>query len=169
MKRSGLTYVLVALTAVLVFSTTVLMAQDDAMRKIESARIALITERLDLSPEQAQRFWPIYNEYSTQRKALREQLTQARQGVDPQRLTDEQSRKLMELSMNIRERELNMEREYAQRLLEVISSQQIFALRRAEDDFRRMLLQRIEQRRRQQLNRERMLQRQDERRKRGNN
>ena len=41
--------------------------------KLESARVAFITTRLDLKPEQAQKFWPVFNVYSDSReKNLRE-------------------------------------------------------------------------------------------------
>ena len=167
MKKSGLiTFLILGFMAM--FST--LSAQNKAaMQKIESARIALITDRLGLSPEQAQRFWPIYNEYSTQRRQLRSQLTEARKGIDPQTLTEQQSQQMMNLRFEVKQKELNLEKDYAKRLRDVISSQQILSLRNAEDDFKRMLLQRIEQRRRQQLNQERIKQRQEYMRKQGNN
>src|SRR4051794_23503124 len=31
---------------------------------LEAMKIAFITKRLNLSPEEAQRFWPIYNQYA---------------------------------------------------------------------------------------------------------
>lgn len=147
-----------------------LFAQNkEAMQKIESARIALITERLGLSPEQAERFWPLYNQYSQQKRQIRSEFTKARAGVDPRDMTEEESQRLMTLQFETRQKELNLEKEYANRLRDVISSQQLLNLRKAEDDFKRMLLQRIDQRRRQQLNRDRLQQRQEYMRRQGNN
>ncbi len=167
MKRSGL-YTLIILGFAGAFSS--LSAQNKtAMQKIESARIALITERLGLSPDQAQKFWPIYNEYSSERRMLRDQLKEARQGIDPQTITEQQSQKLMNQRFEIKQKELNLEKDYAKRLRKVISSQQILSLRNAEDDFKRMLLRRIEQRRRQQINQQRIQERQEYMRKQGNN
>jgi hypothetical protein len=31
---------------------------------LEAMKVAFITKRLDLSPEEAQRFWPVYNKYA---------------------------------------------------------------------------------------------------------
>ncbi len=167
MKRSGLfTFLILGFMG---FYSTLSAQNKAAMRKIESARIALITERLGLSPAQAERFWPIYNEYSTQRRQIRNQWTEARKGVDPQTMTEQQSQQMMNLRFEVKQKELNLEKDYAKRLREVISSQQILSLRNAEDDFKRMLLQRIEQRRRQQLNQDRIKQRQEYMRKQGNN
>ena len=84
-------------------------------------------------------------------------------------MSDEQSQRLMELSLEIRQSEVNLEKEYTGKLRSVISAQQVLALRKAEDDFRKLILKRIEERQRQQLNRQRMLQRQDNQRQRGNN
>jgi len=150
--------------------TTVLHAQNkEAMKKIESARIALITERLGLTPEQAQQFWPLYNEYALHKRDLRKQLVEERNKMDPQKITEQESRRLMELNLNIKQKEVNLEKEYAGRMMNVISSRQIMSLKQAEQDFNRMLLRRIEQRRRQQMNMERIKQRQEYQRKQGNN
>ena len=55
----------------------------EARKKIEAAKIALITERLDLTPEQAEKFWPIYREFGTKRKEIRRDLDAARKNFDP--------------------------------------------------------------------------------------
>lgn len=138
--------------------------------KIEAARIALITERLGLTPEQAEKFWPVYNEYVQKRRGLARDLQQARNQVDINNMTEEQSQNLMKQSLDIRERQVQLEKQYAQRLTNVISAQQLLSLKKAEDDFRRMILRRLEERKNQQLNREQMRdRREDLMRNRGNN
>ncbi|MGF1636063.1 MAG: hypothetical protein ACFCUU_03250 [Cyclobacteriaceae bacterium] len=149
----------------------VLQAQDqEAMQKIESARIALITERLGLSPEQAERFWPLYREFTQKRMELRRELHETRRGADVSKLSEEESKIRMENSMAIKQRELNLEKEYAGRMLNVINNQQMLSLKKAEDDFRRMLMERIERQRSQQMQREQMRERREEiiRQRRGN-
>ena len=142
----------------------------DARQKIESARIALITERLGLTPEQAEKFWPIYNEYNNHRKELVQELQKARSNVDMNNLTEEQGQALMKLGLNIKERQLQLEKTYSNRLTHVISTQQILSLRKAEEDFRKMIIRRLEERKRQQLRREQMIDRREELMKnRGNN
>lgn len=134
----------------------------EAMDKIQSARIALITERLGLTPDQAEKFWPVYREFNEQRRDLRSQMRSTREGVDPQTLTDEQGREMMSKALELKQRELDLEKEYSQKMLNVISTQQVMSLRRAEDDFRRMLMQRLEQRQMDQQRDQRMRQRREE-------
>jgi hypothetical protein len=133
----------------------------EAMEKIQSARIALITSRLGLTPEQAQKFWPIYNEYLEKRRGLARELNQDRQTADPNKMTDRQSQQLMEQSMKIKQQMLDLEKDYSQRLQKVITNQQLLELRKAEQDFRRMIIERLQQRKMQQMRREQMMQRRD--------
>ena len=39
--------------------------------KIEALKVAFITKRLNLSPEESQKFWPIYNQYEAEKKQNR--------------------------------------------------------------------------------------------------
>jgi len=133
----------------------------DAMKKIESARIALITERLGLSPAQAEKFWPVYREYNMERREIRQQFRSARQGLDMKNLTEEQSKQLIQKGMEMKQKELNLEKEYSNRLTEVISTQQLFRLKNAEKDFQQMILKRIQNQRQRQDQNQKMMQRRE--------
>jgi hypothetical protein len=41
--------------------------------RLEALKIAYITNKMDLSPEEAQKFWPIYNQYAAELKAARQE------------------------------------------------------------------------------------------------
>jgi hypothetical protein len=129
---------------------------DDAKQKIESARIAVITERLNLTPEQAQEFWPLYNEFLTKRKAFRQDYNNAKSKVDVENASEKERKELLEYGMSLKERSLTLEKEYSDRMLGVISAKQIMELRQAEDDFKKMLLRQIERRRIQEQRRDNM-------------
>lgn len=116
------------------------------LKRIESARIGLITERLGLTPDQAERFWPLYKEFSQERRAIRRDFTEAKRNHDTSSATEEENKQLISLGMEVKEKELNLERTYADRLLQVIDSRQLIQLRRAEDDFRKMILRKIQER-----------------------
>ena len=134
----------------------------EARQRIESARIALITERLGLTPEQAEKFWPVYNEYNIHRKNLVQEMQNARKNVDMNNMSEEQGRELMKLGMDIKERQLQLEKTYSDRLTEVISTKQMLSLRKAEEDFRKMIIQRLEERKRQQMRRDQMINRREQ-------
>lgn len=54
--------------------------------RIAAIKIAYITSKLNLSPEEAQKFWPVYNKYSEELRKVR---TDARQNKTPELETEE--------------------------------------------------------------------------------
>jgi hypothetical protein len=116
------------------------------LEKINALRIAYISEKLGLTTDQAEKFWPVYREFSDKRRDLRQELIAARkdlkQGQDP-----EKDAKLMKLGLDLKQRELDLEKTYSDRLLKVITAQQILSLRKAEGDFQQMIRDQIQQRR----------------------
>ena len=54
-----------------IWVSAVLFAPAQKGTQIETLKIAYITNRLNLSPEEAQKFWPIYNNYSLELKVAR--------------------------------------------------------------------------------------------------
>ena len=160
----------VSIILMLFFISFGVFAQNrDAMKKIESARIALITERLGLSPAQAEKFWPVYREYNLERKEIRQEFRKARQKVDMKNLTEEQSKLLVQKSIETKQKELNLEKEYSRRLSDVISTKQLFKLNSAEKDFQQMLLKRIQDQRQKQDQDLKMMQRREMMKDRNNN
>lgn len=114
--------------------------------KVEAARIALITERLNLTPQQAEKFWPLYNEYTNKRRGIQQNMKQALQGIDRNNVSDEEAKKIVQLQLDRKQQELNLEKQYSERILNVISSKQMVSLRKAEQDFREIIKARIKQR-----------------------
>lgn len=117
-----------------------------AQEKIQAARIALISEKLKLTPAQAEKFWPIYREFTEQRKELRKQFRQAERNPDPSKTQAEREQALLKLSLQLKQQNLDLEKKYSERLLNVISAQQLLALPKAEEQFRRELMRRIQER-----------------------
>ena len=132
-------------------------AQDSQAReKIESARIGFITERLGLTPEQAERFWPLYNEYRQRNQDAAKGYRQYRAGIDPDNPSEEESRRLVEMELQLKQQRLDLEKEYSKRMLDVISTHQVASLHEAERDFRGLLLRRLQQARQQQVRQQRL-------------
>lgn len=116
--------------------------------KIEARKIELITRRLDLTPEQARQFWPIYRELSQKQRDIKKDFQQQRQSFDPKTASEEEMKKMIDLGLKVKEQQLGLEREYAEKMRQVITNRQLVNLRRAEEEFRQKLLERIQKQRR---------------------
>lgn len=132
------------------------MAQDDeelpqpsdkkVRDKIEAARIAYITDQLQLTPQEAERFWPVYREFAEKRREIRQQLRNTAKNADPNQ-TDEE---VVDQQFKAKQQELDLEKDYSGRLLKVISAQKLRSLPQAERRFRQMILDQIQRRQMQQ-------------------
>ncbi len=127
--------------------STIVVAQHPRGEKLQSARIALFTERLSLTPEEAERFWPVYNQISEQRTALRREGMRLQRAAASDSLTDAQAQGRIEEYLDLKQRELALEQSSTEKLLTVLLPQQVLQLIRAERDFQRMMLRQLGRRR----------------------
>ena len=112
------------------------------LAQLENAKIAFITNRVTLTQDQAQRFWPLYNEFSDRRRDLnRSGRLLRRDATDG--LTDQQIRETFTQSFALRQQELNLEKEYFEKFQKVISLRQVAQLFQAERDFTKEVIKRV--------------------------
>jgi hypothetical protein len=125
-----------------------------AKEKIQAAKIGLITQRLGLTSEQAEKFWPIYNEFNQKRADLRKQYKEAERNINPNNPDPKQQQALVDLGLKIKQDEVTLEKEYSGRLMNVITAQQMLNLKQAERDFRNIIINMLNNRRMQQQRKE---------------
>lgn len=116
-------------------------------QRLENARIAYITDKLALTPEQAQRFWPLFNEFTEKRRELRRQTRFNLRNQDFSTMSDKDIRTALDDQFKLRQGEINLEKEYIDRFAKVISLRQVAQLLQAERDFTKELIQRLDDRR----------------------
>lgn len=69
--------------------------QGNKGEKIEALRIAFISQQLNLNPQEAQKFWPVYNQYHNDLKTLHQNFKMDANGqVDANRQLDFEQKKL---------------------------------------------------------------------------
>jgi hypothetical protein len=114
------------------------------LNQLDNARIAFITSRLTLSQDQAQRFWPVYNEFTAKRRELNRTARQLRLATtNNAALTDAQLRDNFTQDFGIRQQQLNLDKDYFERAQKVLSLRQLAQLYQAERDFTKEVLQRV--------------------------
>lgn len=131
-------------------------ADPKATERIKAARVAFITDRLGLTSEEAEKFWPVYREFVQKRIDLRKQFRDAKK-------SGQDEKALLDLDLKIKQQEVDLQKDYSERLQKVISAQKLMSLRQAEVDFRRLLLRQIQQRQMHEDRRQNMRDRQQQR------
>lgn len=147
--QSTMKKIILGLAALWMLSALPASAQNRPLQdRIAALRIAFYTEKLDLSPDESAGFWPIYNEYLDKEKAIRE--SNKLDGKNLEFLSDAEAEQLIANSFDMEERQLDLKREYYQKLRKVIPVRKIAMLGRVERMFKERLMEEIIERRKQQ-------------------
>lgn len=118
MKKFYLLLVLMSLTAFV-------KAQDEALNAekkqqgIDALKVAFISRELDLTPDEAQKFWPIYNQYA---KDLKNTISRGNDVLDRD------------------EKVLNLRKSYKEQFSNVLGQQRMNKMYNAEGRFRNLLI-----------------------------
>lgn len=113
------------------------------LTQLDNAKIAFLTSRLTLTQEQAQRFWPVYNELVQRRRELNRSARLLRRGATNPTFTEAQLRDYFTQEFALRQQQLSLDKEYFDKLQKIISLRQLAQLYQAERDFTKEVLQRV--------------------------
>jgi len=115
--------------------------------EIESYRIAFLTQKLSLTPEEAQRFWPVFNQFTAEMKTVKANRVSKRDMKnDIQNQSDKDFEKLVHGEIAIRQQELDVVKKYHTQFKQVLPIKKVAILYRAEDEFKKELLEKIRER-----------------------
>jgi hypothetical protein len=123
-------------------------AQRESGRRseIDAYRITYLKEKLELTPEESRIFWPIYTAWQTEQSALRkerrEKMISFRKITEIEDLTDTQVQALITNELDFKQKDLNIERKYYGRLKSSLPIKTIGKYYRAQETFKKELLSR---------------------------
>jgi hypothetical protein len=129
-------------------------AQDDDMpqlpeerlQEIKAQKTAFLTQRMDLTPEEAQKFWPVYNQFDKEIEANRKEMREIRKEMKETGLSDADASKSLDRMLNALQKELDIRKQYTGEFKKVIGASKTLRMFKAEKDFNRELVKRIRDR-----------------------
>ncbi len=93
--------------------------------KIQSLKIAFITQKLELTADEAQKFWPVYNSYETE---IRQAYKDSKAGGD---------------AIDNEEKILNVKKKYRTEFIKTLGPPKTTVLFNAEREFRSVLMRHL--------------------------
>lgn len=113
--------------------------------RIEMQKIGYLTEKLDLTVDEAELFWPIYNKHRDKLKeeqtAFKKTLVRDSEEID--QLSDDEAAKSIDAQLVHEQKILDLKKEYLKNLNKALSPQKIVRLIEAEKMFREELVRRV--------------------------
>lgn len=118
--------------------------------RIEPLKIAFITQKLNLTAEEAQKFWPVYNKFSDDLQKLRSSTKDklADELSELATMSDADAEKTLQEMVNFRINEAELIKKYAAEFKKVLPVKKVVMLYKAENDFKRELLKKLKENRR---------------------
>lgn len=111
--------------------------------KLRVERVAFITSELELTYDEAQKFWPIYNQYDNELRAIRDKNmpkdTNCHKGFparpDFLKMSEEEANRILMNHINVERDVISLQEKYAKELHKAISTQKITKLFFLEKEF----------------------------------
>lgn len=131
-----------------IFSFSHLNAQErreinpEMFEKIKAEKISFFTSKLDLSPMEAQAFWPVYNEFEKKRFEIQRQIHEFERMPDDKfaNLSESEIEKMTSNYIGSFEKEALLLKEYNKQFLKVLPKKKVLMMYRTENQFRGHLI-----------------------------
>ena len=107
--------------------------------RIESQRIAFISSKLELSPAQAEKFWPRYNEYYSEQQELRGEMERMTDD-EIRNLSESEARTMLQKKLEMRQGELDHDKTFFKEMESILTPNQVLILSGVDGQFRRHML-----------------------------
>ncbi len=113
-------------------------AQSKEERKAQ--KIAFITERLALTPEESKTFWPVYEQRNKDKKAIMKSIKGDRKDTPKKKIeemTDNEVKTLLDKMIEKKQAELDLQKEYNTKFLAILPAKKVAKLYHVEREFRK--------------------------------
>ncbi len=145
---------LLTVVFITLLSTTTLLAQNQHPKgkkehkfdkeKFQTMKIAYLTEKLSLTSAEAEKFWPVYNEYSDKKASLFKEMRKGKkENAEEIEMTDEEIEKAINQRIENKQKELDLEKQYLGKFKDVLPIKKVGQLYKAEDNFKKDLLRKM--------------------------
>jgi hypothetical protein len=149
--------VLICAALMAMFSLNVALAQNAGAlgskaqykkERVQAMKVAFLTDKLNLTAADAEKFWPVYNEFQDKRDALQKtfrQKAKMTKDTPPELLTEEQADEIINAQVQEEQSQLDLKKEYLPKFKKLIGSKKVVGMYLAEKEFNKMLLQKLKE------------------------
>lgn len=111
--------------------------------KLKAQKIAFITQKLDLTPDESAKFWPLYNQMESELKSQREASKNAKSGGN---MSDAEANDFINSYMKTKEQEVQIQKKHIDKFKTALPVSKVAQLLILERDFRKEMVDNIKER-----------------------
>lgn len=118
----------------------------EAAQRVRAMKVAFITERMNLTPEEAEKFWPLQKAFEAEQKKIRENY---RPEQDLSDLSEVEIERQLNNIFEMEEQVTKLKKEYFVKFKRVVPVRKLALYYRAETEFNKGLIRSLQQFKRQ--------------------
>lgn len=142
----------IKIAALLIMATiipVIASGQNPNRERLNAYKIAFFTKRLNLTPQEAEKFWPVYNGYQEEKNKILSERVEINRNFNQNELNMSQKEmteagdRLIDLEI----REANLAREFHIKIKQILPPVKVMRLYQAENLYKQQLLKELQERR----------------------
>lgn len=112
--------------------------------RLKAKKIAYITDELELTPAESEKFWPVYNQFRDDIESLR---TDRQSATEKQNnITEAEALVIINNSIQLDKKEIEIKEKYNAKFIDIISAKRLIKLQSVDRRFKRQMLMGIKDR-----------------------
>jgi hypothetical protein len=120
--------------------------QQQRREQIAAQKAAYITGRVGMTREEAEKFWPVYNQCQADLEKVKKEFREKNTRTPGVERTEAEIKEMMDQRFRMQEEKLKIEMRYHKEYLKLLGARNVEKLYRAEDDFKKEILREIKNR-----------------------
>jgi Spy/CpxP family protein refolding chaperone len=143
MKRTFILSFIIAMLAGAMTSHAAENWQNDWKQKMLSEKVAFLTIELGITPEEAQVFWPVYNEVNKERDEAMHKVFKTYRELEEAVQAGKETSKLLDAYLDALDDQREVEKKAADKYRKVLSEEKLAKLYIGEEKFRRQHIRKL--------------------------
>jgi hypothetical protein len=122
--------------------------QNPNWEKLKAYKIAFFTKRLNLTSQEAEKFWPVYNAYEERRNSIQRERQMLNRNINQnsENMTGKEISEEGDKLISLQIQEANLALEFHKKFKEVLPPLKVLRLYQAENQYRMQLLNELKNR-----------------------
>lgn len=138
-------YLIILIISVVTFGSVLAQKPNDARNRIREEKVAFFNKRLNLSQTEAQKFWPLYNDFQSRKKRIsNEKRTLMRYySENSTNMNDEEITETLNKYIAYEKRETELLVTYNEKFRSILSDEKVLKIYISEVQFKDYLLKKL--------------------------
>jgi hypothetical protein len=139
----------ILILVILLLSLTAIIAQNPNREKLDAYRIGFFTKKLTLSTDEAEKFWPVYNNYQKEKNGLQQERRELIRNFNQNgsMLSDKELTEIGDKLIGTFSEEALMAESFHKKLKEVLPPSKVIQYYQAENQWKAQLLNQLQENR----------------------